>query len=399
MDIKKVVIRGAFLSLILTWNCLPVSNSSTAGSSLCRTPNNDLNASNQCLLVGTTDYMTANLVEIDLARENVITRNLLDGLDQDHVLRKIGEEVYVLSRGNSNITRLDPLASNTNYPIIYEKSTGENSNPQDIALLNDDLGLVSLYNEGHLAVFQRENGNISKTINISTYDSDGIPNATALHEHGDYVYLAMQVLDQNYEGRSNGKLVSISKSDETLSNLSNMPFKNPNSDFHYYSGKLNTSTIKDWLIITAVASYTDTTDAGVMAYDIANNSWKTILSESTVSANIFDAVVITDTLGLALISLADYSNKIVKFNPNNATVNQSDLNMAVASGNFSSMLYDDGKLYLAQASIEGEGQNTGIRIFNVDTSTGAITEDTVNNLGSTPINTGLPPDTMILINR
>ena len=176
-----------------------------------------------------------------------------------------------------------------------------------------------------------------------------------------------------------------------------MPFKNPNSDFHYYSGKLNDSTIKDWLIITTVGSYTDTADAGVIAYDIANDNWETILSESTVSANTFDAVVITDTLGLALISLADYSNKIVKFNPSNATVNQDDLNIAVASGNFSSMLYNDGKLYLAQASIAG--QNTGIRIFNVDTITGAITEDTINNLDSAPINTGLPPDTMILINR
>ena len=157
IESKKFKITEKLILLVFVLICTCTSDpNSISNTSVCGVSSNASgNRGAQCLLVGTTDYTVGNLAEVKISSDNSVTQNLLDGLDPDHLLKKIGDEVYIMARGNSNVTRIDPYKPNTDYPVLYEQSTGTNSNPYDVAALGNDLRIVALYNEGHLLFLKK----------------------------------------------------------------------------------------------------------------------------------------------------------------------------------------------------------------------------------------------------
>ena len=66
-----------------------------------------------------------------------ITNNVAPqgAVDSDPMLRKFGNELFVINRSDNNITILKA----SDFSLVEQIATGDNSNPQDVAVVGDKL--------------------------------------------------------------------------------------------------------------------------------------------------------------------------------------------------------------------------------------------------------------------
>ncbi len=350
--------------------------------------------SERVLLVVTTDYSSGALSAINL--ENNETYNNLLTLHQDSTVKELDGIPYILEReGADNIKRLD---KNNNFKVIYEESLRKNSdesvNPHDIAKINNETALVSAYNLSELRVINLSNGKLTDTsLDVSSYSSDATPpEVSQLLRVDDFIYASLHDLDEGFAPQ-NSRLLKIDISD--ANNLSvaeslQIPFKNLNSRLQLYSsgGELR-------IVGAGIGSYSSTTDGGVVSYNINTNSFdsSTFKEEATSSMtgtqarNLTQVIYVNDNKAFALLSNnSSFKDFIVVFNPATQTIIK-ELLGGENGGSYSTMLLDEGKLFIS----DRESTQPGIRIFNVET----LEEITING----PINVGLPPASMVVIER
>ncbi|MDH5718684.1 MAG: hypothetical protein OEZ22_13750 [Spirochaetia bacterium] len=333
------------------------------------------------LLVHTTDYTTGGLSLINL--EDLSVSIDLQNPASDAVLKTIDGVPYVVNRlGADNIMRLDTASD---FSIVYEQGTGTLSNPQDVEKLENGLGIVSLYAQNYLSVFDISTGVIdaSKQIDISSYqsaaDTDSAVEASGMLRFGDSVYIAAQNL-YSWAPVSIGTLIKINATTLEATSSIEMPYMNPFSDLKHYK----TESGDDWLYAVAVGNWgnADSSDGGVIAYNLTTSTFETSPLDETQAGDkdILDVLIISDTLGFVLLSdKTTYAASLSSFNPAAHT-----LGTTLLESNAWSMIYDNGKLYVADQNFA----NPGVRIF--DTTT-------LEEITTAPINVGLPPNSMVVV--
>ncbi len=369
-------------------------------------PNPENNSCFRCgnLLIHNSDGTTGSLAAIDTGSGNVTT-NIINP-HQDTYLRTIDNEPYLIGRfGANHITRLnkDNYATSVFQESVVSAPPGEtaavNPNPSDIAKLENGLGLVSLQDENHLLVINLSTGVAVDTINISanTYNTemDDAANVHAMIRHGDYIYVSIADHNNNFRTTENGKLIRIHAQNYSITSLTDMPFRFPSyGDIQHYHGNLDNTTDKDWLIIVVAGhDYPEfmgmglREPGGLVAYDIANNSYRILLQESNLGKDIFNVWIVSDTLGF--VSLADYTAPVPPaifgsfqysvhaFNPTG-----SEMRVLLADAGlvgFSQIVYKDRRLYVGNR----KPNNEGIHIFDVadETDINSISEQTTGPIG------------------
>ena len=348
------------------------------------------------LLIVGSDYTNGNFSIIDLDTLSAAVNIAHAQPGSDAVIRKIANRLYIVNRfGRDNITG---LKSSDNYKVLFEESIGRQSNPQDIARFSDSQGIVALHNEGYLALFDLNDGTteIAQRIDISSYDSDGKPQASALHHHQGFVYVSLQVLNASFRPQGNGRLIRVDTNDSTHRELATMPKENPTSDFQYYRGRLGAESEQDWLILAASgdhrsfadfyrrsdSSYEITDDGALLAYKIQGDTYETLFNETQAGGrDITEAWIVSDTLGFVRLADASATNSLYGFDPST-----NRLGTELMSANAGSMVYHNGLLFVADTTPTAPG----VRIF----STSNLQEETTS-----PIPVGLPPRSMIFMQR
>lgn len=142
----------------------------------------------------TTDFETGTFATIDLdTREAVINRG---SIYSDAVARWFNNLVFVINRfGQDNIQILDPSAG---YGTIAQYSTGNGSNPHDIAFVSEEKAYISLYEEPRILIVNPLTGKQLGEIDLTNFaDGDGIPEVDSLHLYGNNLYASVQRLDRN----------------------------------------------------------------------------------------------------------------------------------------------------------------------------------------------------------
>ena len=174
------------------------------------------------VFVSTTDFVTGSYSTVDL-ESGAADSDLPDqtGIaEADNSAVYFNNRVYVLNRfGFDNISVLETEDLST---AARQFSTGNGSNPQDMAFVSDSKAYVSLYGSNDLLIVDPTatvGNEITGSIDLSEYlapdDADGLVEAAAMAKVGRYLFVALQQLS-DFEIITNGVLAVIDTETDSL---------------------------------------------------------------------------------------------------------------------------------------------------------------------------------------
>jgi hypothetical protein len=321
------------------------------------------------VLVVTTDYATGSFAVVD-APSRTAASNLAD-IHADAVCAydSITQTPFVLERGNSAVTILDPL---NNWSVAKQYSVGAGTNPQGLAVVSDRLAFVPRLQAPMLLAVEPLSGKKVGEIDLSTYaDADGNPEAGSALVHDGKVYVTLQRLDEAYAPASKGGLLWVNPETLEVAGSKDLFAGNP-------TGRLRYSEAMGGLVLIETGQY-GVLDGGVEIYDVDSGELSgLIVTEQTLGGDVQDAVIVSKSLGYAIIGTAEGKTGLVSFDPASGTKLE---NLIVSEGwdlAYLELNLTGTELWVADRTFE----TPGIRIFDTGFS---------EELTDTPINVGLPP--------
>ncbi len=311
-------------------------------------------------------------------------------IESDNDAVYYNNRVYVINRFNfDNITVLDVSDLST---AIKQFSTGNGSNPQDMAFVSDEQAYVSLLGENDLLRVDPTAANgseIVSRIDLSGFrdpnDSDGIVEAKSLVIVGKYLFVALQLLD-NFSPIPGVKavLAVIDTTDDTLvdadpgaAGVNPITLSGQNPQFMRYVPDLGK------IVVSETGSFGDKVDDGIETVDpFTFDAEGFLIDEDDLGGDVGDVVIVDGLKGYVVITDANFDNKVVIFD-----VETGD-NLGDLTGDLPfipELAVDGSKRVLVPDRTLTE---PGIRIFDSFTDT---------EVTASPIDVGLPPNTVIVL--
>lgn len=177
--------------------CEPTADD--AGDDTATDTDTDSNADSYTLVVATvaSDYTAGQLATVS-GPSGVVTDAILP-TTSDPTIESDGDKVFLIDRSAENTVRMyaSPHGNGGNWSApLVEFSTGDGTNPQDVAICGDTL-VVSMLAEDHLGLWNAETGLARGTIDLSAWsDLDGSPEADAIVKGADGdLYVTLNQLD------------------------------------------------------------------------------------------------------------------------------------------------------------------------------------------------------------
>jgi hypothetical protein len=127
----------------------------------------------------------------------------------DPLLRHFGNELFVINRADNNLTILDDQT----LAFKEQRSTGENSSPQDVAVVGNRLYVATTGSKG-VTVLTR-GSNDTSVIDLSADDPDGLPDCESVFLVGHDLYVACGLLT-NFSANVPGKVYVVDTRTDTV---------------------------------------------------------------------------------------------------------------------------------------------------------------------------------------
>jgi hypothetical protein len=181
----------------------------------------DLSAGKVVVVSG--DFQATGVLSTIEAPGMHLTPNAVAGIaGQDPAVRRLGDELFVINRfGGNNVTILDA----TTLALKDQISTGDGTNPQDVAMVGDKL-YVAVLDKGEVVVIDRAHANAKTSIDLKTYDTDMDPDCESIYAFGDRLYLTCGLL-HNFAADVNGEVIVVDPAHDTVATTIELPKKNP----------------------------------------------------------------------------------------------------------------------------------------------------------------------------
>jgi len=310
--------------------------------------------------VVTTDFTTGSFGTVQLDPPHAVMRSSPNHLlHRDAVVRTDGTLVYVVNRlFADNIQVLDP---SQHFATRMECSTGNGTNPHDIAFARPDKAYVTLFERSTLLIVDPTAppncANFDRgTIDLSSLaDADGNPDMDQMAIVGNRLYVSLERLDINTVLRipaTNGALAVIDTSTDEVIGSIELVGKNP---FAATKGLL----VYDGAIYVADNGLFNVLDGGIERIDLATQqSDGFVVTEEELGGDITDFVLISDHLAYAVIGRPNLTNALLAFDPSSGQILNTLLDVRGFSL-FDIELNDRGELYVADRTRDA----SGIRIF------------------------------------
>jgi len=326
--------------------------------------------------VTTTDYASGGLRRIDLDTRIVLPGEI--GVHTDTRLRWYGGLLYVINRfGQDNIQVVDPAGWTT----VRQFSTGNGSNPADIAFASPHHAYVTLYERADLLVVNPQSGATIGSIPLGSFaDADGIPEMDHMEKVGPWLLVSLQRLDRaNGFAPTDSSLVVVvdSRADTVLDVNPAQPGKqgfrltgkNPATRFHFdgNSGRL---------LIGCVGAY-GALDGGIEWIDpLGFKSLGWAITEAALGGEISELAWYRPDHSYAIVSDLSFNTQLVSW----SAASGSKLATLDSPGGFSLTdlgLDDRGELYVLNGSFTAPG----VRVYQAGSDA----------VLAGPLDTGLPP--------
>ncbi|HNC98341.1 MAG TPA: hypothetical protein PLA94_08460 [Myxococcota bacterium] len=190
------------MTLLLLLACVPHVQDSDST----KTPDGDDSgpASGAQLAIATTDYQTGALALWDSGTGVLSDSVLLTS--SDNAVAAADGKLFVMGRSSENTVRM--YGDDLDQPEA-EFSTGDATNPQDVALCGDHI-VVALYETNYLGLYSLS-GQPAGQVDLSAWgDGDGGPEADDLYLSPEgYLYVSLNRLNATYRAEGNGRLLKV----------------------------------------------------------------------------------------------------------------------------------------------------------------------------------------------
>ena len=325
--------------------------------------------------VTTTDFSSGGLRRIDLASRTVLAGEA--PVFTDTRLRWYDGKVYVINRfGQDNIQVVDPATLGT----VQQFSTGNGSNPADIAFVSPTKAYVTLYERADLLIVNPATGGTLGGVPLGAFaDADGIPEMDRMERVGPWLFVALQRLDRNngFAPTDSSLVVVVDTRADTVYDVNpaqpgvqgfRLTGKNPVTPFVLdpASGRL---------LIGCAGSYS-ALDGGIEWIDpLGMKSLGYAITEAALGGNLSGFAWSTSAHSYALVYDASFNGVLESWSAESG----STLAPLYSASGLNDLAVDDrGELYVC----DGTFTSPGVRVWSVP--------DDLPLAG--PLDTGLPPN-------
>jgi hypothetical protein len=336
-------------------------------------------------LVLSTDYSTAYYSRLELQPPYAYTTNIGSAC-ADAAVRATADRAYILGRyGCDHVQVVDGAT----FATLRQFSTGNGTNPQDIALASATKAYVSLYERDYLAIFNPETGASLGTVSLAIFDdADGLPEAAGMTMVGDRLFVAVQRLDRN-AGFTAAHPSFLAVVDCTTNQLVDADPLTPGVQGVPLTGRnpfggLEYDAVRRRVMVAEAGNF-GALDGGVEYVDpVTLHAEGFFVTEAQLGGEVNGVRLWTDCTGWAIVNDLTYRTKLVRFDRCTHQV----LGTAWQSSGFDLC---DVEIDVVRGHVLASDRDLvlpGVRIFAA--ATGA-------QLTSSPIGLGLPPCDIALL--
>lgn len=337
----------------------------------------------QRAVVATTDFTTGSLSSID-TQTNQATNDLLL-IHSDARVRTSGDRVYVINRlpqDNIIVLAKDDLAT-----PIAQYSTGDGSNPHEIAVIDTEKAYVTLYARDYLLVINPATGDSLGAVDLSAYaDADGLPEASQMAVFDNTLFVAVQRLNRDtfFSPTDFSVIVAVDIATDQIIDL------DPDAAGDQgivLEGKQPFGSAQrggKWILGTVGSFFNQ--DGGIEIVNLLTRTTEGFgLTEEALGGDVGPIAMLSDEEGYIVVTDASFANTIKRFNLSTGTISDP---LSDHSGGFTpGMAVLNASLFVLDQGTSSEPTSVGVRVY--DTST--------DQLAAGPISTGLPPFDIVFL--
>lgn len=234
---------------------------------------------------------TGILSVVDVEALTIRTKAVAGAAAADPVIRHLGDELLVVNRFGPTGSSVTVLSDDT-LEVTHQLSTGTNTNPQDVAILDDVLYLPALETKG-VVVLQRSGA--ASLLDLSDLDPDGKPDCHSVYAVAGKLVISCGILE-NFAATRDAKVVIYDPRDQskvvaTLAARNPVGFLQPTPASSVFGGDL----------LVATADYSDHKKQCVLRIDPVTGASSCAISNAALDgiANRFEADANTGRLFIA----------------------------------------------------------------------------------------------------
>lgn len=335
-------------------------------------------------IITTTDYSSGSFSSLDLSTNTATNDHLT--IHSDAVVRTYRDKVYIINRlGQDNVLVLDH--SDLKTPLT-QYSTGNGSNPHDMAFVSEEKAYISRYEQTQLLIVNPVTGDLLGEIDLSVFaDADGLPEVSQLALYGNHLFAACQRLD-----RDNGWVPTdvsvIAVVDVLTDQVVDVDANTAGVQGIVMASKNPAGAVlrgNKWFL-SAVNTFDDLTDGGIEVIDLANlRSDGVVLGEMALGGNLSSMAMVSDDEGYVVVLDASFVNVVKRFGLEMQSVSAG---LSGLSGGFvPSLGVFGGRLYVLDGGSFVDPTSAGVKVYDVKTDQPV----------AGPISTGLLPASIAFV--
>ncbi len=335
-------------------------------------------------IITTTDYSSGSFSSLDLSTNTATNDHLT--IHSDAVVRTYRDKVYIINRlGQDNVLVLDHRDLKT---PLTQYSTGNGSNPHDMAFVSEEKAYISRYGQTQLLIVNPVTGDLLGEVELSVFaDADGLPEVSQLALYNNHLFAACQRLD-----RDNGWVPTdvsvIAVVDVLTDQVVDVDANTAGVQGIVMASKNPAGAVlrgNKWFL-SAVNTFDDLTDGGIEVIDLANlRSDGVVLGEMALGGNLSSMAMVSDDEGYVVVLDASFVNVVKRFGLGMQSVSAG---LSGLSGGFvPSLGVFGGRLYVLDGGSFVDPTSAGVKVYDVKT----------DQPMAGPISTGLLPASIAFV--
>jgi hypothetical protein len=262
-----------------------------------------------------SDYSSSAVGALALTGSITAASGAVD-LGSDPVLAASRGRAFFVARDEDLVFELDPRCGTPlrRWSVHQPSPSGGSSNPQDVAVASDGSLWVPLYNVPRIVVLDRA-GDVSRTIDLSPYDGDGNPNASAIAivdtPGGEKAFVALERLNDAdaYKSEQPSWMLRVDVNSAAVEGHVQLGGRNPFGMF-VDDGVL-------WLAEPGNFDDAAETDAGIERFDTTTSTTALLVRETDLGGSVAE-VTVSSGCGAAIVAGPTHNvnpTSLVTFDP------------------------------------------------------------------------------------